>query len=74
MRTVASGLTLLYYLLNPKYLEKFEDKSLLENMMDFRKTLDKPLENYDPLIDEIIIYGILLDSFGLDPKVKGRWN
>lgn len=36
--------------------------------------MEKPLETYDPLIDEIITYGILLDSFGLNPKMKGRWN
>ena len=61
---------MLYYILNPFYLTKFEDKSLLTKFLKFRKNLDKPLQKYDPMIDKIIYYGILLDTFGFNPNMK----
>lgn len=80
---MGSGLTLLYYLLSPQKFKDFDQNELkgtqfASKLIDFAN--NQPFEQLrtkviiDEDIKEIIRYGIILDTFNLDPKQTSRWT
>lgn len=71
-----SAMTLLYYLYNPSSIEKFKGSELEKKFAKFfEETKKNKVEiEYDPIVNELLSYGILLDSFNFASSQKGRWN